>query len=153
MLRFIFKHQVSNIALAQFITMCFLGFANGAYSIASTCAQHDDCLSNAVVSVVYWILIAVWFGFLWVLSYTAQERRSKRLIWLLIGAQALVALISSYNARHHPDIIGLITSIVDFVLAVWVIILALRLLRAKGGRVVAKQRSGGGRARRRRTVK
>ncbi len=150
MLRFIFKHQLANIALVQFILMCFLGLANGAYSIGSTCSQHDDCLSNAVVSIVYWLLIAVWFGFLWILAYTAQERRSKKLIWLLIGGQAMVALISSFNARHHPDVLGLITSIVDFVLAIWVIILALRLLRAKGGRLVVKQRSAGGRARRRR---
>ncbi len=104
-----------------------------------------------MVSVVYWILIAVWFGFLWILAYTAQERRSKRLTWLLIGSQGMVALISSFNARHHPDIIGLITSIIDFVLAIWVILLAFRLLRAKGGRVVAKQSGGRARARRRRS--
>lgn len=151
MLHFIFKHQVANIALVQFILMCFLGFANGGYSIVTTCQQHSDCLSNALVSVVYWILIAVWFGFLWILAYTAQERRNKKLIWLLIGAQGMVALVSSFNARHHPDIIGLITSIVDCVLAIWVIILALRLLSAKGGRVVAKQRGSNGRARRRRS--
>lgn len=150
MFRFIFKHQVSNIALIQFVMMCFLGFANGGYSVVTTCQEHSDCLSNALVSVVYWVLIAAWFGFLWILAYTAQERRSKRLTWLLIGAQAMVALVSSFNARHHPDIIGLVTSIVDFVLAIWVIVLSLRLLRAKGGRVVTKQRGSNGRARQRR---
>jgi len=151
MFRFLFKYQIANIALVQFIAMCFLGFANGGYSIVTTCQEHSDCLSNAMVSVVYWILIAVWFGFLWILAYTAQERRSKRLTWLLIGSQGMVALISSFNARHHPDIIGLITSIIDFVLAIWVILLAFRLLRAKGGRVVAKQSGGRARARRRRS--
>lgn len=136
----LFKYQVAIITLVQFITISFLGIANGLYSIISTCVEHDECLSNALVSIIYFILIAVWFGFLWILAYSAQERRSKRLAQLLIAAEGLVALIALFNARHHPDPLGLITSIVDFVLAIWVILLAFRLMRAKGGRVVVKQR-------------
>lgn len=151
MFRIIFKYPVHVIALVHFIAMCFLGIANGAYSIVTTCQQYSDCLSNALVSVVYWLLIAVWFGFLWILAYTAQEKRSKRLAQLLIACEAFVAFIAFFNARHHPDVIGLITSIVDIFFALWVILLAFRLMRAKGGRVVSKQRGSSGRARRRRS--
>lgn len=147
MLGILFKYRLSTIAFIQFIAMCFLGIANGVYSIISTCIQHDDCVSNSLVSVVYWLLIAVWFGFLWILAYSAQDKRNKRFAQILIAAQSLVALVSAFNAKHHPDIIGLITSITDLVLALWIILLAIRLLRAKGGRVVAKQT---GQARRRR---
>lgn len=135
----LFKYQVSVITLFQFITISFLGIANGLYSIISTCIAHDECISNALVSIIYFLLIAIWFGFLWVLSYTAQERRSRKLIYMLIAAEGLVALVALFNAKHHPDILGLITSVVDFILALWVILLAFRLMRAKGGRVVVKQ--------------
>ena len=53
--------------------------------------------------------------------------------------EGLVALIALFNDRNHVDLLGLSTSIIDFVLAGWVIILAFRLLRAKGGRLVVKQ--------------
>lgn len=149
MFGFLFRYQVSIIAFVHFIAMCVLGIANGAYSIVTTCQQYSDCLSNALVSVVYWLLIAAWFGFLWILAYAAQEKRNKRLAQLLIACEALVAFIAFFNARHHPDIIGLITSIVDIFFALWVILLAFRLMRAKGGRVVTKQRGSRARTRRR----
>lgn len=149
MFGFLFRYQVSIIAFVHFLAMCFLGIANGAYSIVTTCQQYNDCLSNALVSVVYWLLIAAWFGFLWILAYAAQEKRNKRLAQLLIACELLVAFIAYYNAKHHPDPIGLITSIVDIVFALWVALLAFRLMRAKGGRVVAKQRGARARTRRR----
>ena len=56
-----------------------------------------------------------------------------------MGAEGLVAKIALFNARNHVDLLGLTTSVIDLTLAIWVIILAFRLLRAKGGRLVVKQ--------------
>jgi hypothetical protein len=135
-----FKQEVGIITLVQFITMCMLGIVNGLYSIIATCIKHDECISNAIVSIIYFLLLAVWFGFLWILGYSAQERRSKRLFQALIMAEGLVALVSLFNAKHHPDFLGLFTSLVDFVLAVWIIILAWRLMRAGPGRATPSSR-------------
>ena len=137
----IFKYQVGVITLAQFVSLSLLGIANGLNSIISTCkANEGDCASNTLVSLIFFLLTAGWFAFIWVLGYTAQERRSKRLAQVLICAETLIALVALFNAKHHTDLLGLGTSLIDLFLATWVIILAFRLMRADGGRVVVKHR-------------
>jgi hypothetical protein len=145
----LFKYKLAVIVLVQFILLSLLGIANGINSVVTECSKHDgDCLSNTIVSLVFFLLTAAWFAFIWVLGYTAEERRSKGLLRLLIAAEGMTALVALFNAQHHENTVGLITSLLDLVLALWVILLAIRLLFAKGGRVVTKQRT---RARRRPT--
>jgi uncharacterized membrane protein len=134
-------YQTGVATLIQFITLSFLGIANGANSVVTTC-RHDgsNCVSNLIVSLIFFILTAAWFGAVWVLGYTAQERRSRHLAWLLIGAELLIALIAFFNAKHHTDILSLATSLFDLILAIWIVTLAFRLMRAGSGRVVTKQR-------------
>jgi hypothetical protein len=141
-------YQTAIATLVQFITLSFLGIANGLNSIVTTC-RHDgnDCISNVIVSIIFFILTALWFGAIWILGTIAQERRSKRLAMLLIGAEGFVALIAYFNARHHTDILGLVTSLIDLVLAIWIITLAYRLMRAEGKRI-----TNSGRRRRRSTT-
>lgn len=136
-----FKYETAVITLVQFILLSLLGIANGLNSIVSTCrTDHGDCVSNTIVSLIFFLLTAGWFAFIWVLGYSAQERRSRRLAQVLIAAEAFIALIALFNAQHHTDILGLVTSVIDLVLAVWIITLAWRLMRAGGGRIVVKQR-------------
>lgn len=142
-----FRYETGAITLVQFIVLSLLGIANGLNSIVTTChADGHDCISNLIVSLIFFIITATWFAFIWILGYTAQERRSKRLAQALIAAEAMIALIAYFNARHHTDWLSLLTSLIDLILAIWVITLAFRLMRAKGGRVVARQH---GRRRRR----
>lgn len=136
------KYETAVATLIQFILLSFLGIANGMNSVISTCRhQSSDCVSNIIVSIIFFILTACWFGLIWVIGYTAQDRRSKRLAQLLICAEAFIALIAFFNAKHHTDALSLLTSVVDLGLAIWIITLAFRLMRARGGRVVTKQRA------------
>lgn len=145
-----FKYETGIITLVQFILLSLLGIANGLNSIVTTChASGRDCISNTIVSLIFFIITTAWFAFIWILGYTAQERRSRRLAQALIAAEAMIALIAFFNARHHTDWLSLSTSLIDLILAVWVITLAIRLMRSGGGRVVAKQH---GRRRRRPTA-
>lgn len=130
--------------LIQFVLLSFLNILTAIGSVSGSCHNGtDDCVSNLITSMLYYLLIACWFGFLWMLGYTAQARRSKQLARILIVAEAFVALIAFFNAKHHTahDSLGLLVSIVDVVIALWVITLAFRLMRAKGGRVVSKHRA------------
>lgn len=145
----IFRYQVSIIALIQFITISFLGIANAVYSIVSKCIGREECISNALVSIIYFILVAIWFGFIWVLAYTAQERRfSKKInilvILSLIFFEIIIALVSLVNAKGHQDKLGLVTSIIDLAFALWVIILAtillFNLIRTHEGRRIVRAR-------------
>jgi len=135
------KYETAVATLIQFILLSFLGIANGLNSVVTTCHKDGgDCISNLIVSTIFFILTAVFFAFIWILGYSAQERRSKRLAQLLICAEALIALIAFFNAKHHTDALSLITSLTDLCLAIWIITLAFRLMRANGGRVVSRQR-------------
>jgi hypothetical protein len=117
-----------------------LNFVNTISSSVSGCSNKEDCLSNIILSLAYLIVLALWFGFLSVLGYAAQDRRSKRMAQILIAAEVMVLLVSLFDAKHYPNILGLVISLTDATLAVWVISLAYRLMRANGGRVVSPTR-------------
>jgi hypothetical protein len=132
------RYETGTATLIQFAVVTILGFINQIVSIISTCVKHDgDCVSNSLVSLILVILIAIWLGFISALGYAAQDKRSKRLAQFLIGAEGLNVMISLFNAKHFPNTLGLITSVIDCALAAWVIILAWRLMRADGGRIVS----------------
>lgn len=138
----VLRYETAIATLIQFVTITLLNVGTGAVSIVSTC--HDssgDCVSNLIVSLIFFLLVAVWFAAVWVLGYAAQERRSKRLAQILILVEVAIAIIALFNAKHHTDMLSLTTSLVDVALSAWVIILAFRLMRAGGGRVVSRQRS------------
>ena len=139
-IRALTKYQVSTIALIQFIAMSLFGIANAINSIVVACKANDgSCGSSTFTSLVYFLLIVGWFAVLWVLAFTAQQTRSRKLAFLLMGAEGLVAMIALFNANNHVDLLGLVTSVVDLVLAIWIILLAMRLLHAGNTRLVVKQ--------------
>jgi len=135
-------YQTGVATLIQFITLSFLGIANGVDSVVTTC-RHDgsNCVSNLLVSLVFFILTALWFGLVWLLGYTAQERRSRRLAQLLIVSEAFIALIALFDTKHHTDALGLGTSLLDLALCVWIIVLAFRLMLAGNKRITTKPRA------------
>ncbi len=134
-------YQTAIAALIQFVSMSFLTFANETNSVVTACHRGSDCFSNLLSSLIFFMLTAAWFGVVWMLGYTAQEQRSKRLALALIAAEFAIAIVALFNAKHHPDILSFFTSLVDIILAIWVISLAFRLMRAGGGRVVSRQRN------------
>ena len=140
------RYQTGTATLIQLIVMLLLNFATAIQSIVSACVHRDGCVSNTVVTILYVIVLAVWLIFLSALGYAAQEKRSRRYARLLIAAESLVAVVAFFDIRHYPNLLGLITSTIDFALAIWVITLAYRLSKSHGGRIVAPARS---RARRR----
>ncbi|MEO6513251.1 MAG: hypothetical protein ABIR37_01070 [Candidatus Saccharimonadales bacterium] len=132
------RYETGTATLIQFAAVTILAFINQMTSIITTCVKHDgDCVSNSLVSLILVILVAIWLGFISALGYAAQDKRSKRLAQFLIGAEGFNLLISLFNAKHFPNTLGLITSVIDLALAAWVILLAWRLMRANGGRIVA----------------
>jgi hypothetical protein len=132
------RYETGVVALVQFLVMVLLNFVGAIVSAIGTCYDAGDtyeCVSGVGIELVYVVLLAAWFGFVAVLAYGAQDRRDHKLAFLLMGAEGIILMISLFNAKHYPNILGLITSLIDAAFAVLVIWLALRLLRAKGGRI------------------
>jgi hypothetical protein len=132
------SYKTGTIAITQFIAGSGLGFVGGLVSSISGCTSNgNDCVSNTIVSLILIILTAIWFGFLAILGFAALERHSRRLANLLIVAEIFTTLVALFDALHFPNILSLITSLLDAILALATLIAAYHLSRAKGGRVVA----------------
>jgi len=133
------RYQTAIATLIQFITMTLLNVGTATVSVVTTCKPgNNDCISNLIVSMLYFLLLAAWFGAIWVLGIATQQLRSRRLALLLIAGESAILLVAAFNALHHTDILGLLTSLIDIALALWVIFLASRLVFANGGRIVTK---------------
>lgn len=142
-------YQTGIAALIHLGVITAFNIVNGLQSTIAQCTtDSSDCVGDVITSMLYFMVITLWFTSLWILAAAAQDRRSRKLSALLIGAEGMVVLISLFNAQHHNHLLGLITSLVDATLAAWVALLALRIFIAGGGRV-----TGSGRARQRRLAK
>ena len=134
------RYETGIAAMTQFLVIVLLNFVGAIVSSVGSCNDATNtysCVSDIGINLFYVILLAIWFGFIWILAYAAQDRRDHRLATVLMGAEAMILVVSLFNAKHYPNILGLITSLVDAAFAVWVIWLAFRLTRAKGGRITA----------------
>lgn len=135
-------YQTGIAALIHLAVMTVFNILNGVNSSIQQCTNgSSDCVGNIITSMLYFMLITFWFIFLWILASAVQDRRSRKLAFILIGCEGLVILVSLFNARHHNDALGLITSLADAILAAWVAWLALRIFISGAARVTASSRS------------
>lgn len=141
-----FTYKTATATLVQFIALGLLNLVNGLDSIVTTCHHPGgDCVGNILSSVIFYIFITGWFCLIVVLGFLAQERRGKRLAQLLIVAEASVVLVALFNIklslRYFSGVLSLATSLVDIALAIWIITLAYRLMKADGRRITPKSRA------------
>jgi hypothetical protein len=138
-------YETGIATLIQFIVLGILNIATALQSIVTTCKPNSggDCVGNLLTSLVFYILIVIWFGVLLAIGYTAQQRRSKRLALLLIACEGAALLVASanilLNLKSFSGPLNFITSCADVLLSLWVILLAYRLTKVKRGRIVKKK--------------
>lgn len=138
------KYETGVVTLVQFIVISLLSLANSLNSIITTCVNDSgQCIENMIPSIILFMLIAGWFAFIWVLGYAVQDRRGRKLTATLICAEFAVAMVALFSVKHHVDALSLVTSIIDLVLAVLVILLAFRIFIAGSSRVVSRHRYSG----------
>lgn len=136
-----FRYETGIVTLVQFIVLSLLSLANSLNSIIGTCIHsRGQCIENMIPSILLFILVAAWFACIWVLGYAVQDRRSRKLAVVLMGAEFMVAIVALFSIKHHSDWLSAITSTIDLVFALLVIVLAFRLFRSGGSRVVARSR-------------
>lgn len=135
-------YQTGIAALIHLGVITVFNIGNGINSSVVQCTNgSSDCVGNIITSILYFMLLTMWFAFLWILAAAAQTKRSRKLAFLLIGGEFLVFMISLFNAQRHNDLLGLVTSLVDAVFALWVGWLAFRLFISGGARVTTSARS------------
>lgn len=134
-------YQTGIAALVHLAVMTAFNILNGIHSSVQQCASGTNCVGDIIISMLYFMLITLWFVFLWILATAVQSRRSRKLAFLLIGFEGLVILVSLFNAQHHNNLLGLVTSLVDAALATWVAWLALIVFIHGGARVTSSTRA------------
>ena len=137
------KYETGVAATVQFITLTILNFISGVDSSIRQCSSgNGGCVSNVVMAVLYFLVVTIWFGALWLAGYAAQDRRNKRICQLLIMAEGLVALIGLFEfTRSTTSLLGKVVALVELLSAIWVSWLAFKIMRAKGGRIRSRRRS------------
>lgn len=138
-----FTTQLATATLIQFIVITFLGVPNAAVSIISTChTDSSNCVSNTISSLVFFLLTAMWFGYILILGYQAQKRRSRRLAFILIGSEFINLFVAGViNLPRDTNWLAKGTSLLDSLLSIWIIYLAFRLFIYGNKRVVRKTSS------------
>lgn len=137
----VFKYEVGIIAFVQFIVLSLLSLANALNSIISTCVSSSgQCVENMIPSIILFIITAAWFAFVWVIAYTVQDRRGRKITTALLGAEFAIAMIALFSIKHHTDWLSLTTSAIDLIFALWVMLLAARIWLAGDSRVVNRHR-------------
>lgn len=135
-------YQTGIAALIHLGVISVLNVINGVQSSVQQCTTiGSDCLGNIITSLLYFMVLTIWFALLWILAAATQTSRSRKLAFLLIGAEGLVIIVAIFNAQHHNHLLGLITSLVDASLAAWVALLAVRLFISGGQRVTGSKRT------------
>ena len=139
-------HETGKATMVQFMVMAILNIVATIDSIVSTCTHSGgQCVPNMLTSIIFYVLIIVWFGILMGLGFQAQTKRTKPTARLLILGELAVFAIAAFNlhlglSNHTGQALSMFTSFFDLVFSVWVITLAIRLMRAGGGRVVNRRR-------------
>lgn len=133
-----FTYQTAVATFIQFIAMVTLGFINNITSIISTCHHNSlDCTSNMISSLVFFMLTALWFGFILAVGYFAQKNRDSRLAGLLIGCElAVIVTAGLFNFPRETSFLTKGTSLIDVLLGLSVIYLAIQIFFARGKRIV-----------------
>jgi hypothetical protein len=144
-------HQTGIATLIQLVALSLFAIISQAFSVVTTCRQDGgDCINNLIISVVFYMLVAVVFGGIWVIGMFAQDSRNKWLARLLICIEAVIAAVSLFTVKiglhgGHVNLPGLLASLTIAAIALWTVTLAYRLMKHEDRRIAAS-----GRRRRRR---
>ena len=135
------SYQTASISLFQFLTVLLLGIPDTIINIVSTChSDSSNCVSNMVVSLIFYLLTAGWFAIIMVLGHLAQIKRSRQFAVLLMGFEAITFVVAGYiDFPHDSNVLSKLTSALDAFLSLVVIYLAIRLFLSGGRRIVRKQ--------------
>lgn len=135
------RYETGIATTIQFIVITALNFISGFSGTIHQCrTSSSGCVSDVITNLIFFILLTVMFGILWVVGFAAQDRRSRRIAKLLIAGELFLCLVGLFDLMHTKEsIINDIISVIEVASSLWISWLALRLIMAKGGRVRSRK--------------
>lgn len=142
------RYHTAFATFIQLAVMTLLVIFGGILDVAKNCENSSECVVNSFLWIIIAFLMAGWYAALFALGYFAQENRNHKLAGLLIAGELFTAFVALMLVKNPSSFYSGMGAIIALVFAVWVIILAWRIYKARGSRI-STTRSGANRPRRR----
>lgn len=145
----VMRYHTSLATFIQLAVMTLMVIVGGIIDVAKNCENSNECVTNSFLWIIIAFMLALWYFGLFGLGYLAQEKRSRRLTKLLIAAESFTAFVALMFLKNPSSVYSGIGAAVALFFALWIIFLAYRIHKAKGGRITTTKHSGSTRPRRR----
>lgn len=132
------RYQTGTASFIQLAVVVLLVVINNLLTLIDSCRSGSECAVTALFSMVFIFMTFLWFFVLSAIGYAAEERRSRNLAYLLIAGQLATMAVAYGFFKHPANWFGMLSALIVLILAGWVIVLAWRLSKAKGKRIVAR---------------
>ena len=143
------RYQTATATFIQLAVMTLLVIVGGIMDVAKNCENSSECVTNSFLWIIIAFLMAGWYAALFAIGYFAQENRSYKLARLLIAGELFTAFIALMLVKNPSSFYSGLAAIIALIFAVWIIILAWRLYKARGSRISTTRSGSGNRPRRR----
>lgn len=137
------QYQTATATFIQLAVMTLLIVIGGIKDVASNCENSMECVTNSFLWIIIIFILAGWYLTLFAIGYFAQERRSHRLARLLIAGELFTVFVALMLVKNPSSIYSGVSAGVALALGLWIILLAWRLNKARGGRITAKKHAAG----------
>lgn len=134
------RYQTGTATFIQLAIAVFVVVINNFIILIDSCNSAAECAAAAMFSLFFIIATAAWFGFLSMIGYKAEEQRNHRAAYVLIASELATAAVVYGFFANPGGTFGKLSALLILLTCGWVIMLAWRLARARGKRIVAHHR-------------
>ena len=120
-----------------------MNILNGASKSFIQCVGNgSSCANNVILSIIYIILVTVYYAILWAISLLIQSKRNKRLAKLLFLGELIIVPVALFNLFYQKNmLLGIITNLSYLFFLVWINILCYKYIRYGNQRIRVHKRN------------
>lgn len=143
------RYQTATATFIQLAVMTLLVIVGGIMDVVKNCESSAECVTNSFLWIIIAFMLACWYTALFAIGYFAQEKRSYKLARLLIAGELFTAFVALMLVKNPSSTYSRIGALVALCFAVWTIVLAYRIYKARGSRITTPSSKSSKRPRRR----
>lgn len=129
------RYQTATVTFIQLAIMTLLVVVGGIMDVIKNCENSTECVTNSFLWIIIAFMLACWYAALFAIGYFTQEKRSYKLARLLIAGELFTAFVALMLAKNPSSTYSRVGALVALFFAVWTIVLAWRIYKARGSRI------------------
>lgn len=142
-MRIMRSNNIGVIGTVQLLTIGIMNIISGASSSTVQCIGNgSNCANSVILSIIFIVLITIWYLILWVLALIVEAKRQKRLAQLLFLAEFAILPIALFDLFKQKDLSlpSYITNILYIVFLLWVNYSLLKIIKYGNRRMRLKNK-------------